>query len=192
ANPLIRFVLVPAGAQRLAYYAGRISRPGADPVAYALCAAAWASRDGAAIAWVEARRDLRLPLGDAEIVTTGLLAAARGDAATARGLLRSVAMIVEDHPAVRELAGEWLACDAAARGAWRELADDASEMRWPATPLTYLLEGVALHRTHAPAAPPARELWARWLLAPRHRVTRALVGEALTCEPDAPDARAQS
>lgn len=189
ANPLIRFVLAPAGAQRVAYYAARISRPGTDPTAYALCAAAWASRDGTAIAWVEARRALRTPVGDAEIVTTGLLAAARGDAATARVLLRSVTMIVENHPAVRELAGEWLACDAAARGAWRELADDATGMRWPATPLTYLLEGIALHRSHAPAAPPARELWARWLLAPRHGVTRPLVVEALACEPGAPAAR---
>jgi hypothetical protein len=192
ANPLIRFVLVPAGAPRLAYYAARISRPGADPIAYALCAAAWACRDGTAIAWVEARRELRTPLGDAEIVTTALLAAARGDAATARALLRSVTMIVEDHPAVRELAGEWLACDAAERGAWHELAADATGMRWPATPLCYLLEGIALHRTHAPAAPPARELWARWLLAPHHRVTRALVLEALTCEPAAPAAPASA
>jgi len=39
--------------------------PRRDPVAYALCAAAWASRDGAAISWVEAQREQRKPLGDA-------------------------------------------------------------------------------------------------------------------------------
>jgi len=186
ANTAVRFVLVPAGLQRLAYYAARFSRPGSDPVAYALCAAAWACRDGSAIAWVEARRDQRKPVGDGEIVATALLAAARGDDATARALLRSVAMIVEDHPAVRELAGEWLACDAAERGAWQELADDAGAARWPATTLSYLLEGIAAHRVAAPGAPSARELWGRWALAPHRRVTRALVIETLGRPPGAP------
>src|SRR5215470_12878492 len=59
ANPLVRLALVPAGYHRLAYHAARFSGPGADPAAYALCAAAWACRDGAAIAWVEARRERR-------------------------------------------------------------------------------------------------------------------------------------
>jgi hypothetical protein len=196
AGTALRAVLVPAGYHRLAYYAGLYSRPGTDPVAYALCTAAWASTDGAAIAWVEARREARRPLGDAEIATTALLAAARGDAETARALLRSIAMIVEDHPAVRELAGEWLACDAAERGAWTELADDAASARWPATPLTYLLEGVAARHTAAAAAPPASELWARWALAPHRRATRALVADALAAAgtppapPHAPDPRA--
>jgi hypothetical protein len=182
ANTLVRFVLVPAGAPRLTYHAARWSRPGPDPAAYALCAAAWACRDGAAIAWVEARRDARKPVGDGEIAATALLAAARGDVATARALLRSLAMIVEDHPAVRELAGEWLACDAAERGAWHELTDDAGA-RGPATPLTYLLEGIAARRTGAAGAPSARELWARWAVAPRRRATRGLVADALAAEP---------
>jgi len=179
AETLVRRVLAPGGFHRLAYHAGRHSRPGADPGAYALCVAAWAARDGAAIAWVEARRDTRKPLGDAEVAATALLAAGRGDTATARSLLRSLTMLVEDHPAVRELAGEWLACDAAERGAWDELAADAGAARWPATPLTYLLEGIAARRTAAAGAPTARELWARWLVAPRRATTRRLVAEAL-------------
>ena len=108
ASALIRLVLVPAGLHRLAYHAALYSRPGPDPAAYALCVAAWASRDGAAVDWTSSRRDARRPLGDAEIAATALLAAGRGDAATARELVRSLTMIVEDHPAVRELAGEWL------------------------------------------------------------------------------------
>jgi hypothetical protein len=186
ADTLVRLVLVPAGHHRLTYYGGLYSRAGADPPAYALCIAAWASRDGGAIAWVEARREARGPLGDAEIAATAFLAAARGDARTARELLRSLMMMVEDHPAVRELAGEWLACDAAERGAWGELADDAAQARWPATPLTYLLEGIAARRTGVAAAPSARELWARWALAPRRRVTRALVRDALAAPPSEP------
>jgi hypothetical protein len=182
ANAAIRLVLVPAGWPRLAYQVALYSRPGPDPTAYALCVAAWASRDGAAIAWVEAQRDARQPLGDAEIAATALLAAGRGDAATARELLRSLTMIVEDHAAVRELAGEWLACDAAERGAWSELCDHAAA-GWPATPLGFLLEGIAARHTGAAGAPSPRELWARWLIAPHRRVTRALVATALAAAP---------
>jgi len=179
AATLIRHVLVPAGWYRAAYHTALYSRPGADPAAFALCAAAWASAGGDAIAWVSARRDTRRPLGDAEITATALLAAGRGDTATARELLRSLTMMVENHPAVRELAGEWLACDAAERGAWSELVDHAARAGWPATPLGYLLEGVAARHTGAPGAPSPRELWGRWLIAPHRRATRALVREAL-------------
>lgn len=188
ADTLVRFVFVPHGYHRLAYHAALYSRPGTDPPAYALCAAAWASTGGAAVAWVEAKRELRRPLGDAEIAATAFLTAARGDDATARALLRSLQMIVEDHPAVRELAGEWLACDAAERAAWDELIDDAARARWPATPLTYLLEGVAARHTGAAAAPGATELWARWALAPRRRATHALVVDALAAAPATPEA----
>jgi hypothetical protein len=202
ADSLVRLVLVPTGCHRLAYYAAAWSRPEADPAAYALCIAAWASRSGVATAWVSARREARRPLGDGEIAATALLSAARGDARGARELLRSIAMIVECHPAVRELVGEWLACDAAERGAWRELVDqpappfggtaarghapvvdDAARGRWPATPLTYLLEGIAARQTGAAGAPGRAELWARWALAPRRRATRALVREALDVPP---------
>jgi len=105
-------------------------------------------------------------------VTTGLLAARAADATTARRVLRSVTMIVEDHPAVRELAGEWLACDAAERSAWRELADDATAMRWPATPLTYRLEvsrctGATPPRRHRRAS-----CGARWVRGDRVRQRR--------------------
>jgi len=90
-NALARYVLVPAGLHRLAYYAALYSRPGPDGTAYALCVAAWAARDGEGVAWVEARRDTRVPLGDGEVVATAILAANRGDVATARELLTSIA-----------------------------------------------------------------------------------------------------
>ncbi len=188
AGSLVRRVFVPAGAPRLAYYAALASRSGTDTPAYALCAAAWACRDGAGIAWVEAKRAQRTPVGDAEIATTALLAAARGDAATTRLLLRSLTMIVEDHPAVRDLVGEWLACDAAERGAWDEILDAAAAARWPATPMTYLLEGIAARRAGVPGAPSTSELWARWALAPCRTATRPLVHEALAAAPTTPAA----
>ncbi|HEY3807827.1 MAG TPA: hypothetical protein VGL61_34825 [Kofleriaceae bacterium] len=177
---LLRHVIVPLGWYRVAFLFGHVGTA-RDSDADALVYAAWAlSRKPtpSGEAWIAARRDRRKPLGDAEVVTTALLAAARGDAETARMLLRSTLDLVELHPAVRELAGEWLACDAAERGAWHELAGDASAARFPATPLTFFLEGVAGARI---GAGPARgELYARWLLAPHRRATYALLAVPAT------------
>jgi hypothetical protein len=149
-----------------------------DSDAYGLACAAWAhartpSIDGEA--WITARRDKRIPLGDSEIVVTALLASARGDADTCRQLLRSTAYMVEEHPLVRELAGEWLAVDAAERGAWAELHADAIAATWPASALTYFLEAIASRRVDAKTSPGDFELFARWLLAPYRRGTRKLL-----------------
>ena len=177
-QPLLqRHVLVPLGAVRSAFWVAHfVSMKDSD--AYALCCAAWAHAGkptGAGEAWIIARRDKRRPLGDAEIAVTALLAAGRGDATTCRDLLRSLELIVENHPMVRELAGEWLAVDAADRGAWVEIAEAAAATRYPASTLTYLLEGIAAARTAAEGAPGGGELRARWLLAPHRRVTLGLL-----------------
>jgi hypothetical protein len=185
APVLARHVLVRAGAVRASYYVANAIHA-RDSAAYALCVAAWAhahAPTSAGEAWLRAKRDKRKPLGDAEVVATALLAAARDDADTARALMRSSLDLAENHPAVRELAGEWLACDAADRGAWRELADEAVAARWPATPLAYLLEGVAMRRTGVPGAPGALELRARWLLAPHRRATRSLLAHVAAPAP---------
>ena len=188
---LTRHVIVPAGWYRVAYWAGVLSRPGTDAPAYGSCVAAWAlarrpSNTGEA--WIAAQRDARRPLGDAEVVLTGLVAAGRGDVATARQLLRSAALLVENHPPVRELAYEWLAVDAAERGAWAELADEAAASAWPATPLAYLLEGIAQRRTQRPGAPTEVELRARWVIAPYRLRTLALLAGA-TAAAGTPDER---
>lgn len=172
-----RRILVPMGWYRLAFWAGHfVSMDDSD--AYGLVCATWAharkpSIDGEA--WITARRDKRIPLGDSEIVVTALLAAARGDADTCRQLLRSTAYMVEEHPLVRELAGEWLAVDAAERGAWAELHGDAIAATWPASALTYFLESIAARRVDAKTSPGDFELFARWVLAPYRRATRKLL-----------------
>ena len=190
---LMRHVIAPRGWYRVAFWLGHFGTAN-DSDAHALVYAAWAvvrKPSPAGEAWIAERRDRRKPLGDAEVVTTALLVAARGDAATARALLRSTLDLVEYHPVVRELAGEWLACDAAERGAWHELVADAQAARFPATPLTYFLEGLAVARVQAArdgsiasaggagartgAGPSRLELVARWLAAPYRRVTRALL-----------------
>lgn len=175
-----RHVLAPLGAVRTAFWTAHLVSM-KDSDAFALCCAAWAyaaKPTGAGEVWIAQRRDKRRPLGDAEIVVTALMAAGRGDAATCRELLRSLEYIVEVHPMVRELAGEWLAADAADRGAWSELVVDAAAARSPASSLTFFLEGVAAMRTGAAGAPGAAELRARWLMAPHRRATFALLAPA--------------
>jgi hypothetical protein len=184
--PLVRHVLVPLGWTRIAYWVARLSRPGPDAPAYGACCAAWAfsfDPSPSSEVWLAQRREARIPLGDAEVVVTALIAAGKGDAETCRQLLRSIAMLVEDHAPVREIAGEWLATDAAERGAWRELFDTADSNRWPATPLTFLLEGIAARYVGAPGAPGKGELAARWLLAPHRRATRALIDTPYSEQP---------
>jgi len=171
---LSRRVLVPLGLVRTSFWLAHfVSIDDSD--AYALCCAAWAHSikpTPVDEVWLIAKRDKRVPLGDAEIIVTALLAAARGDAETARQLLRSTAEMVENHPLVRELAGEWLAVDAVERGAWADLHADGAAARWPASALTFFLEGVAARRLEAKGAPSTAELRVRWLLAPYRRTTR--------------------
>jgi hypothetical protein len=189
-QPLLsRRVFVPLGLVKTNYWLAHfVSMQDSD--AYGMVAAAWAHPTKARPAdeaWITTRRDKRIPLGDSEIIVTALLASARGDADTCRQLLRSTEGIVENHPLVRELAGEWLAVDAAARGAWAELDADARRATWPASALTFFLEGVAKRRV-APEFPPSLfELRVRWLLAPYRTVTAALL--AL---PDAATARSST
>ncbi len=175
-----RHVLVPLGAVRTAFWSAHLVSM-ADSDAFALCCAAWAHAakpTNRGEVWITERREKRRPLGDAEIVVTALLAAGRGDAATCRELLRSLEYIVEVHPMVREVAGEWLAVDAADRGAWSELVLDAAAARYPASSLTFFLEGVAATRTGAAGAPGPGELRARWLMAPHRSATFALLAPA--------------
>ncbi len=103
---LVRHVFAPLGWYRVAFWAAHFSSM-QDSDAYGLCCAAWAHAlepTPTGEAWIAARRDRRKPLGDSEIVVTALLAAGRGDADTARQLMRSTLDIVEVHPAVRDLA----------------------------------------------------------------------------------------
>ncbi|NVB77336.1 MAG: hypothetical protein HOV81_02990, partial [Kofleriaceae bacterium] len=179
---MMRHVLAPLGLVRTAFWAGHfVSSDDSD--AYGLTCAAWAyalkpSPEGEL--WITARREKRVPLGDSEIIVTALMATGRGDADTARQLMRSTAEMVENHPLVREVAGEWLAVDAVARGAWAELHADAIAARWPASSLTFLLEGIAARKVDAKRAPGSAELRVRWLLAPHRRATARLLANPTT------------
>ena len=137
-----------------AFWARATSAPASDSDAYALCvrgvgararADARAARRGSPRA-----ATTRAPLGDAEVVVTALLASARGDAETARQLLRSTLDLVEVHPA-RARARRRVARvrRRRARRVGRARTPTRTAARWPATPLTYFLEGVAARRVGA-------------------------------------------
>jgi hypothetical protein len=185
---LVRSVLAPRGWVRLTQYTayGSIAA-GKDPSGYALVASAWAhlrrpSPGGEK--WIDRQRGLRGMCGDAEVVTAGLIALARGDVAAGRQLLLSAAELRERHAAVRELAAECLAAIDVEAGSFTEiLARAGNPDAWPASPLTFLIEGCAQRIVGDPHAPTAGALWARWALAPRRFATRALVSRALAAAP---------
>jgi hypothetical protein len=191
---LTRHILAPLGLFRTSYWLAHVVSMD-DSDAYGLCCAAraFAHRPTAAAeTWIAARRDKRIPLGDSEIIVTALMAAGRGDADTCRQLIRSTEAMVENHPLVRELAGEWLAVDAAERAAWGELYADAITAQWPASSLRFFLEAVAARRLDAAGAPGRAELIARWLIAPHRLTPRALLQTAArTPAPEQTTAEAQ-
>jgi hypothetical protein len=185
---MIRHVLAPLGLPRLAQWTGYASiAAGKDPSGYALVAGAWAHlrRPSAkSEAWLDAARKERGMTGDAEVVTAGLVALARGDTAAGRQLMSSAAEMRERHPGVREIAAECLAAIDVEAGAFAAILARAGDpAAWPASPLTFLIEGCAQRIVGDPAAPTAAALWGRWLLAPRRRATRALVRRALAAAP---------
>lgn len=150
--PLARWVLIPLGLPRLAFWTVSIAdwtfvadrRGGAALAgAWALCRAR--ERDDEAAAWLEERlneapapveegedpRKLRAsdasfhPLRGAGIAAAAMLASYRGDLEGARALFESVAMLDERAcpPVARRVAKRWLAADAAARGDWEKVAE---------------------------------------------------------------------
>ena len=167
-------IAVPRGWHRVAHALARIDPRGDGARWQAVVAARAIARAGSpddAVACLGTRLAGRLD--GAAVVAHGLVACGRGDRDDARRLLVSVAELSAPGTAARAAAGEWLAIDAAERGAWRELLDDAAT--WPATPVRLVVEGVAARAVGAADAPSRAGLWLRWLLAPSRRATWTLV-----------------
>lgn len=167
---LIETLAIPRGWHRAAWHLAGFD-PRSDGATWpALVAARAAARAGAptaAATWITSRLPERLD--GAGVVVHALLAHGAGDRADARRLLQSLAALPSPGVDAERVASEWLALDAAERGAWRELVDGIAT--WPATPLRYLLEAVALDRLGLPRAPGAARRWLRWLVAPARLAT---------------------
>lgn len=183
-----RALLIPLGLPRLAYALSWCAgwRWNRDRAGGALVAGAWAllrqrRPAGATVAWLERRRDAAPALQAAQVLATGLLAAARGDLAGARRLLDSVDGLGPRRTPryVHALAREWLALDAAERGDWAEVVA-CGEGPQARTRLTLLLAAVGACLMDETGPRPTRErLWVAWLLAPQRRHTWPLLQRAL-------------
>jgi hypothetical protein len=195
---VLRWVLVPLGGVKAAYYLGWMCEWAfrQDGAGGPVFAAAWAlarSRDAgeATVAWVEERLAAVQPLQGAGVVAAGLLAARRGDREGARALLES-ALDLSSVPLVAErVAREFLAGLRAEEGRWAELCGGEAPAGWWAragalmsrvlgrSRATLLIEACARRLLHRDDAPGDGALWLLWLLAPGRLGTRSLMKRAL-------------
>ena len=175
---LTRYVAAPRGWVRIAYALGYFaSRNRGNGNAYGAVLAAWSLRrcwSSKGQRWLDEKLATLGRLGDAEIIAHGLATSARGDDTDAYRLLASVDRLIEMHPAARELAGEYLAVADAEAGRWGAISARAAHAaRWPASSLTFFLEGLA-----DPIVDTSKLggiiRWSRWLMAPHRRQTWAI------------------
>lgn len=185
--PLARYVLAPLGLVRPAYYVALGSwKATEDKVGTALLTASVALHrrpafDPAEAAWLEEKIQSEVPLRGGAIAAAASVASARGDRGGARALFRSVRALDPRActPFARHVASEWLAADAAERGAWEEVLAIGDDPAF-AGPAARLLAGVAKRLLGRPGAPGRHALLRLWLLAPRRRRTFPIVERALS------------
>ncbi len=192
-----RHVLIPLGMPRaacrlaaLAGWTGKRDTQGGGLVAGAWAMARQRTPDRDAMDWLAARRDRQPAFQASHVLATGLLAAARGDLASARRLLESVDEIGPQRTprVIHALAREWLLADAAAQGDWPRVARLGRSAR-ASTRTTSLLTRVGARLAQvepAPAAwPAAWTVWLSWAIAPHRRHTLALARQAVRTTPAA-------
>lgn len=198
--PLALQVLAPLGLVRPAYYVGFAAWKNTDRSGAGLIAASRALHrkrdfDAEAAAWIEDKIQEQTSLRAGAIVAAACIAAARGDRNGARVLFESVRTLDPraSSTAATRVAAEWLAADAAARGAWEEVITIGATLVGSSRS-AWLLAGVAKRLLGKPDAPGRSALLARWLFAPGRRHTFAIVERALSVpdgaapEDDADDA----
>jgi hypothetical protein len=181
---VVRGLFIPLGLARAAV---RVSRLGGhpwfrDPVGGAVLAGVLAAlhrgkHDPALARWLRVRL-AEDRIGGAGIVALGLLAAESGDRETARVVLGSLDEIEPDicPPLARAIALDWLAADAARRGAWHELVDRIADDPFPTRTTRFV--GLCARRMVGESVDRGSILWA-WLMAPRRLATFGLVWSCL-------------
>jgi hypothetical protein len=149
------------------------------PLAVAARGAGHARDREAAMAWLEKALAAQ-PLRGGSLLASALLVDLRGDREGARALASSVALLspaTQHTPKlVRAWAHEWLAAEAASRGAWEDVRRH-SDLALPQTPTGALLQAFSLRMLGRPVAPVT--LWWRWLRAPYRLRTWPRLHEAL-------------
>lgn len=188
-----RWVLIPAGWTRAAYYVLRI--PGTtlwkDRRGGALAGAVWAHtrsgrRSPRVDEWLQKKLAALSPLKAGGVAALALSRAAEGEIDFARGLMRLV--LAFDRNArprrILRIAVEWLAAEAATRGDWEAVRAIGSRRgvrtRWT------LFASLAARRLLGESRPHALLLRAAWLLAPNRIGSLDLLRLALAGRQDAP------
>jgi len=181
---VVRGIFIPLGLARAAV---RVSRLGGhpwfrDPVGGAVLAGVLAAmhrrkHDPALARWLRMRLG-EDRIGGAGIVALGLLAAESGDRETARIVLGSLDEIEPDicPPLARSLALDWLAADAARRGAWHELVERIVDDPFPTRTTRFV--GLCARRMVGEPIDRRSIAWA-WLMAPRRATTISLLWKCL-------------
>ncbi|MCA9492969.1 MAG: hypothetical protein KC621_23725 [Myxococcales bacterium] len=184
-----RLVAVPRGWTRVAYASGRLSswvwrhdRRGGAAFASAL-ASVRGDEDGDA--WIEAPPDA-VSVTAGMVTGAALLAGRRGDVAGATALLRMSTWFDARPEPERAVVAEWLAADAARRGAWEEVVALTEDRTDGSVGLAFL-HAVAARILETEDAPDLLELERRWhalqqgplaSLQPDHPVRRSAVALA--------------
>jgi hypothetical protein len=186
----LRHTMVPLGQVRAAHLTARLVDVGFgnDAAGGAVMAATMAllhktNASDDDLRWVEEQLAAATPLRAGGLVAAALLRLRAGDRAGARQLLRSVELLrFPGSPLLAfRAAREFLAADAAERGAWDEVAALAAlPGALHASRATLFLGAVAGRLLRRDDAPSDERLWLLWLLAPARRRTRPLLHRALT------------
>jgi len=186
-----RWVFIPLGMPRSAAFFSHLSGLGwrADAPGGSALAAAWAllrarHPTDADRTYVETKATSQTaPLRGAGLVAVGLRAAARGDTASAREVIRSSLLLdprVYSKRAQR-LAQSWLLSDAALRGGWRDIVglhDDWQNTRHGPGALAAFFRASALRLLRNGHAPGKPMLLLRWLWARKWYATYPLLRRA--------------
>lgn len=183
-----RYVLVPLGLVKAAYWVSWFAvrnvaeeRAGAAQLAASIALHRRADFDPELASWIEQHIQDSAKIRGGTIAAAAATAAARGDAEGARALFDSVRTLDPRMcpSSARHAAAEWLAADAAARGAWEEVIAIGSDPTGPGRSAK-LLAGVAKRLLGKPDAPSRATLVRLWLTAPRRRRSFAIVERALS------------
>jgi hypothetical protein len=184
----LKYIVVPLGWPRFAYWAARCSWPmpvlreyGAGAAVYGALALARRSPAPQSIDWLADKIEQSQMQRGAALVAAGLLAALRGDRRQARSLLLIADTLHRRFISngVRVIARDWLVADAARIGDWPEVIrlgrrgyDDSR--RW-----SYAVARIGERLSSDPGAAAAWRLWLCWVMAPRRWATWPLLRRAL-------------
>jgi hypothetical protein len=187
---VLRWIVVPLGLPRVAYWIARccwpialVKEPEAGAAFYGTLALARRPSSAQSIGWLDEKANRAQVLRGAGVVAGGLLAALRGEGQRARCLF----LIADTMPrkaiprCARAIARDWLVVDAARIGNWREVVRlgrrGKDSLRW-----SYAVARIAERIAGNPDGCHDWLLCLYWMLAPRRQATLLPLRRALATQ----------